>query len=460
MRFDLYLPKAPKIMNIKLPNFLKTFIYLFFVGVFSSCSNNRRERTSTKEEVKTTPQVSQATKNVIIEPKLYLEHSGSMYFYDGPTVKGQFKNTLVTLMQGFEKIKPEIPPIYIVNDQVYPYPNDFKTLITSKSVFATKIGNPAFTDFQSIFSTILTDLKQDQVAILLSDLIYSGKNSAGKSAQKIMDEAQQLCQMTFTNYAANTSVLVIKLHSDYQGVYYPYNSPNKGKKYQGNRPYYVCLFAKNQTMEKLLKENLYSQIRSFEQLPDFQNKVFFSNGSLLSAPYYTILQDDSDGKGQFNKGDNSLNTKGLHAIKNVEAPHRSTDKLTLCVAVSFPKGALEESEIMNVNNYQIDGFKDGFKLKSVKIVNRTDGTTHKLLLEASKIAGGVREVKIKFKRTFPQQWIQNTHSEDDTSVNPNSDFATQTFGFINMMRGLNQAFELPNASDKNNYFTLTLKLED
>jgi hypothetical protein len=447
-------------MKLMLLSFLKPFFFVFFIALFLSCSNNRRERASEKNEVKQTPQVTLAAKNTIIEPKLYLEHSGSMYFYDGPTVKGQFKNTLVTLMQGFEKIKPEMPQIYIVNDKVYPYPNDFKSLITSKSVFATKIGNSAFTDFQSIFSTILTDLKQDQVAILMSDLIYSGKNSTGKTAQKIMDEAEQLCQMTFTNHAANTSVLVIKLHSDYQGVYYPYNSPNKGKNYKGNRPYYVCFFAKNQTMEKFLKEDLYSQIRSFEQLPDFQNKVFFSNGSLLSAPYYTILQDDSDGKGQFNKGDNSLNTKGLHAIKNIEAPHRSTDKLTLCVAVSFPKGALEESEIMNINNYQIDGFKDGFKLKSVKIVNRTDGTTHKLLLEASKVAGGEREVKIKFNRNFPQQWIQNTHSDDDTGINPNSDFSTQTFGFINMMKGINKAFVLPNANDKNYYFTLTLKLED
>ncbi|WP_394991634.1 hypothetical protein [Emticicia sp.] len=390
-----------------------------------------------------------------------MEHSGSMYFYDGPSVKGQFKNTLVTLMQGFEKVKPKIPKVFIVNDKVYPYPKDFEQLITSKSIFETKIGNSGFTDFQTIFSTILADLKQDQMGILFSDLIYSGKNSQGKSAQKIMDEAEQLCQMTFSPNAANTSVLIIKLHSDYQGVYYSYNSPNKGKTYKGNRPYYVCLFAKNQTMEKFLKDGLYSQIRSFEQLPDFQNKIFFSNGSFLSAPYYTILQNDSEGKGSFNKGDRDLNKNGLHVIKDVKPSHRSTDKLTICVAVSFPKGALEESEITNIENYQIDGFKDGFKLKTVKSLNRTDGTTHKLILEASKVARGEREVTIKFKRNFPPKWVTDTHSSDDTNINPKSVFATQTFGINSIMKGLDNSFNLPkSSSDKNYYFTLTLKLED
>lgn len=435
---------------------LKPFVYFLFILTIFSCSKNERNHEISD------PKKSELI-NKYIYPKLYLEHSGSMFSYDNPSAKkSQFKNTLVALMQGFEKIKPEMPKVFIVNDKVYPYSKDFKQLITSKSIFDKTIGNPKFTDFQTIFSTILTELKQDQMAILFSDLIYSGKNSQGKSAQKIMDEAEQLCQMTFSGNASNSSVLVIKLHSEYQGLYYPYNSPNNGKNYPGgNRPYYVCLFAKNQTMEKFLKDGLYSQIRSFEQLPDFENKIFFSNGSLLSAPYYTILQNDADSKGSFNKGDRDLNKNGLHVIKDVKPSHRSTDKLTICVAVSFPKGALEEAEITNINNYPIESFKDDFKLKSVKSINRTDGTTHKLILEASKVARGEREVKIKFKRNFPPKWVTDTHSNDDTNINPNSVFATQTFGINSIMKGLNNAFSQPNSSnDKNYYFTLTLKLED
>ena len=433
---------------------LKPFAYFLFIFIVLSCGKNERNHEISD------PKKSELI-NKFIFPKLYLEHSGSMYFYDGPNVNGHFKNTLVKLMQGFEKIKPGINKVFIVNDKVYPYSKDFKQLITSKSVFDTKVGNPSFTDFQTIFSTILADLKQDQMAILFSDLIYSGKNSQGKSAQKIMDEAEHLCQMTFSGYAGNTSVLIIKLNSEYNGRYYPYNSPNSGIIYKGNRPYYVCLFAKNQTLEKFLKDSLYDQIKSFEQLQDFQNTIFFSNGSLLSAPYYTILQNDSEGKGSFNKGERDFNKNGLHDIKDVKSSHRSTDKLTICVAVSFPKGALQEAEITNINNYQIESFKDGFKLKTVKSINRIDGTTHKLILEASKVARGEREVTIKFKRNFPPKWVTDTHSNDDTNINPNSVFATQTFGINSIMKGLDNAFNQPNSkSDKNYYFTLVLKLED
>jgi hypothetical protein len=437
-------------MKLQIDTPIIKYFYLLGLSFLFACGG-KKEQTSVKK----------APLETIIEPKIYLEHSGSMYFYDGANVKGQFKNTLVELMQGFEEIKPKTSLVYIVNDSVYNYPQSFKDLITSKNIFANKIGNPAYTDFQIIFDTMLKDLKEDQISILFSDLIYSGKNSNGKIPSRIMDEAEQLCRGVFTNYSTNTSVLILQLHADYNGVYYPYNSPNKGKPYNGNRPYYVCLLAKNKTMEKFLNDTPYAKIRNFEQLPNFKNKILFTNGTLLSNPYYTILENDSDGKGQFNKGDRDLNKSGIHAIEDVESPHRKTDKLRICVAIKFPKGAISESEITNINNYQIDGFKDDFKLIEIKPVNRkNDGTTHKLILEASKVAGGEREVLIKFKKTFPPEWVSNTHTDDDTNINPNEiTFSDRTFGFSNMMNGFNSAYGTTN-SNSNYYFTLKLNLKD
>lgn len=431
---------------------LKNCLYLLGLTFFTACGGNDNAK---RDKISTKP-----SEEIIIEPKLYLEHSGSMFAYDVANAKnGQFKNTLVQLIQGFNKVTLKTPSVYIVNDSVYRYPKEFNDLITSKSVFENRIGNPAFTDFKTIFDTILKDLNQNQIAILFSDLIYSGQNSQGKSSQKIRDEAQQLCQQAFVNDASKVSVLILKLNSDFNGNYYPYNLPNKGKNYVGTRPYYVCLFAKNETMKTFLSDKKYSTITNFEQLPEFQHKIFFTNGSLLKAPFYTILQGDAEAKGDFNKGESELNKNGLHAIKDVEAPHRENEKLTVCVAVGFPKGALEESEITNINNYEIEGFKDNFKLKSVKTVNRTDGTTHKLILEATKLARGEREVTIKFKRKFPPQWVDDTNTEDDTNIDANSDFASKSFGIKNIMTGLNEALSQVN-DDKNYYFTLKLKLQD
>jgi hypothetical protein len=432
---------------------------LGFAVLLSACSGKHSAKETDKPEGEKTKTIS---KNTTIEPKLYLEHSGSMYFYDGVNTQGEFKNTLVQLMQSFEEIKPKTSSVYIVNDSVYQYPQSLNELITSKNIFANKIGNPAYTDFQIIFDTMLKDLQEDQLSILFSDLIYSGKNSQGKIPSRIMDEAEQLCRGSFTQYSPNTSVLILKMNSDYKGVYYPYNSPNKGKPYSGNRPYYICLLAKNNTMEKFLKEDKYSEIRNFEKLPFFQKKFFFSNGTLLSAPYYTILESDPDARGKFNNGDRDLNTAGIHAIKDVESPHNKSEKMRICVAVKFPKGVIEESEIMNVNNYQIDGYKDGFKLIAVKPVDRKiDGATHKLILEANKAGGGEREVLIKFKRNFPPQWVQDSHTGDDTNLNADDTaFTNTTFGFKNMMNGINSAFSKPNSADNNYYFTLKLNLQD
>jgi hypothetical protein len=432
---------------------------LGFSLLLSSCNGKHSGQKDDKPEGKKST-VNPA--NNIIEPKLYLEHSGSMYFYDGVNTQGQFKNTLVQLMQGFEEIKPKTSLVYIVNDKVYDYPQSLNELITSKNIFANKIGNPAYTDFQIIFDTMLKDLKENQLSILFSDLIYSGKNSQGKIPERIVDEAEALCRGSFRDYSSNTSVLILKMKSDYKGVYYAYNSPNKGKKYDGSRPYYICLLAKNNTMERFLKDEKYSKIRSFENLPSFQKKFFFSNGALLSNPYYTILESDPDSRGDFNIGDRDLNKNGVHSIKNVKAPHNKSEKLRICVAIKFPKGGIEESEITNINNYQIDGYKDGFKLIGVKSVNRkNDGATHKLILEANKSGGGEREVLIKFKRIFPPQWVKDSHTVNDTNINAEDDaFNNTTFGFMNMMSGINTAFSKPNTADNNYYFTLKLNLQD
>jgi hypothetical protein len=393
-----------------------------------------------------------------IASKFYLEHSGSMFGYDGQANESQFKQTLTSLVQDFKAVtRRDSTAISIVNDQVYNYPGTFIDLVQARSIFQNKVGNPAFTDFKAIFDTILGDLKTDEVAFLFSDLIYSGENSQGKLPQKIMDEAEQLCRTVFNRHADDISVLIIKLQSDFNGSYYPYNAPNSGKKVNGSRPYYVMLFAKNKTMEKFMRDNKYEVIRDFEELLGFQQKLFFSRSNLLSDPYYTILQNDSDEKGTFTKGDRDLNKRGLHAIDNVDAPHRSGEKLTISVAVSFPEGALNTSQITDPNNYTVESLKDGFKIKGITPIKGKDGLTHKIVLEAQKSARGDRDVKIKFKRNLPPDWVTVTNSDDDSDIR-SPEFDTQTFGFGSIVKGINDAYQTTLNSD--NYFTLALKLKE
>jgi hypothetical protein len=432
----------------------KLFIKCLFVpliGLMIGCSGSGRKRERQAPDEKPTVVTN-------ISPKFYLEHSGSMFGYDGQSNESQFKQSLTSLVQDFRAAtNQDSTAIFIVNDKVYNYPGTFTDLIRAKSIFENKVGNPAYTNFKTIFDTILGDLKTDEVAFLFSDLIYSGENSQGKLPKKIMNEAEQLCRTAFASHAADISVLVLKLQSDYNGNYYPYNSPNKGKIHKGSRPYYVTLFAKNKTMEKFMRDGKYNAIRDFEELPGFQQKLFFSRSNLLSDPYYTILQNDPDSKGTFTKGDRDLNKNGLHAIDNVDAPHRGGEKLTISVAVSFPEGALNTSQITNPNNYVVESLKDGFKVKSISPIKTTDGTTHKVVLEAQKFARGERDVKIKLKRNFPPDWVLATNSDDDSNIK-SADFDTQTFGLGSIAKGINNAYQTTSSS--NSYFTLNLKLKE
>ena len=241
-----------------------------------------------------------------------------MFGYDGPAVNGNFKNTITQLLNQFDN--PAATQIFIVNDKVYPYPKSYSDLIKSATLFQYKTGNAAYTDFGQIFQTIAGDLQENQLGILTTDLIYSEKSATGQNSAKIMATAQNLVQIALKNYAKTGSLLVLKLHSEYSGRYFPFNSPNKGKAYKGQRPYYVLLFAKNATMTRLLTDPQYAQLRDFSTYPGFENRLLFGNDGKTQTPFYTIVEDDPEAKGRFDKDRNGNNTNGLHVIKNVEPP--------------------------------------------------------------------------------------------------------------------------------------------
>ena len=57
------------------------------------------------DNAKTDKTFTKLSQKIVIEPKLYLEHSRSIFAYDVANAKnGQFKNTLVQLIQGFNKV--------------------------------------------------------------------------------------------------------------------------------------------------------------------------------------------------------------------------------------------------------------------------------------------------------------------------------------------------------------------
>ncbi|GAB4015145.1 hypothetical protein GCM10028808_39700 [Spirosoma migulaei] len=380
-----------------------------------------------------------------------------MFGYDGPQVNSNLKNTLVTMMNYFDK--PDKAPIFIVNDKVYPYPKSYDDLIKAPTLFEYKVGNAGFTDFARIFQSITDELKEGEMAILASDLIYSDPAMTGQAAGRIQDAARNRMQLAMRNYAKYGSLLILKLRSEYKGRYYPYNSPNKGLPYQGNRPYYIMLFARNATMIRLLHERQYTDFRQFGNYAEFENSVFFSSEGSTNSPFYTLLETDTDAKGQFDKDRKGDNANGLHAIKDVKPPRQKNQKLTLVVAAALPTGGYGADFLQNPANYEVTSPKDDFKIKAIKPIQRNDGTTHKLILEANRLAQGDRLLTIRLRRTFPPAWVQGTTTADDTQPNKTTSFAQTTFGLQPMLMGIQQAYDL-HTTDRAYQFTINLSLKE
>lgn len=439
------------------------FIRFYFLALASlflwallavSCSS-RGGRTDRHE----TDSVFKTSKAAIIKPilpKLYLEHSGSMFGYDGPSVNGNFKNTITQLLNQFDN--PAATSIFIVNDKVYPYPKSYSDLIKSATLFQYKTGNSTYTDFGQIFQTISDDLEENQLAILTTDLIYSENSATGQNAAKIMAAAQNLAQIALKDYAKTGSLLVLKLHSEYSGRYYPFNSPQNGKQYKGDRPFYVLLFAKNATMDRLLVDNKYAGLRNFSSFPSFENQYIFTIGTQDQTPFYTLLENHPSAKGTYDKDRKGDNSNGLHFVKNVEPPHEATEKLTIVVAAKLPVEAYGEEFIRNPTNYIVESIKDNFKIKAIK-PSTNPGTTHDIILEASNAVSGDRTVVIRLKRIFPPKWITFSNSNDDTNVDPNTSFSTTTFGLLPILTGIHHAYEA-HITDKKYLFSLSLQLND
>jgi len=392
-----------------------------------------------------------------IFPKLYLERSESMTSYHNQNMKSDFKNILGTFLNNFDKVSPDKNKIFVVNDSIYPSPLDFQALINSSDIFgATNIGNPLYTDFRSIFDNILHELKDGEISMLFSDLIYSTKSMQVTDNQQILNEVQNLTEKVFHRYSSNYSLLVVKFHSDYGGSYYPF----KGRKipYKGNRPFYVCLFAKNATMKSFLKDKNYEQVREWAEYPNFENFHLFTNETTAKTPFYTISLDKSDKTGTYRQDNDALKDKNnfVHALQDVE--YDRNGKLGITIGVDLSNLYMPENFKTSPQNYELeDPMNEGFKIDLISRVNNIDGITHKMHLVASNAPkkSTPREIKISLKKTFPPTWISNSHADSDLDTSAQN-FATTTFGIKNMLAGIDKAYNLTNEP---NHFTINIHLK-
>lgn len=387
-----------------------------------------------------------------IQLRLYLEASGSMFPYDAPGGNGAFKRTLNDLLTQFDATNAGQARLFVVNTEVNPLGLTLPEFFRQKDIFtvAKTKGKTTSTDFEGIFKTILTETTGNDLSILVSDLIYSDPKLTGMSAQKTLDAASSLMTTVFNPYAKSHSMLVLKMTGGFEGTYYSWN--NAKQKYSGERPYYLCLIGRRETMQQLYTDPVYAQIRQFEQLSGYENSWLFDGSQTSTAePFYTVLVNDPTRKGRFKRADDEIRShaKAVHTLANVQ-PDVSDKSLTIPVAVDLSALHLPASLLTDASQYEVTG-KDNFRVSAVQAYNGANGTTHKLLLATARPARGDRSVTIRLRRQFPPRWIGQTNTITD--IPPD---ASSTFGLQNLLQGVERAY---NPSNQPAYFSLTLNLE-
>lgn len=395
-----------------------------------------------------------STSSGSISPKLYLERSGSMVSYDSPQGDGDFRSVLTSLLTNLNSVSKSRNPIFIVNDNVYDSKLDFKSLVEAKDIFSvTNLGNSKSTDFDLIFRKILDDLKPGEVSILFSDLIFSTPSMIGVSNKKILDAAKKLTLNVFQGFSNDISVLVLKFNGDYNGKYFPHNQAPQ--KYEGQRPYYVVFFAKNETMNKFMSQEKYERVRDWNNYTNFENFYFFSNDKKMVKPFYTIRLKDAERAGSYSQESEEKKSKekAIHSLEDID--HDKDGTLAISVLVDLSNLHIPEKLKIDINNYVVES-NQNFIIDSVTEFKGSKEGTHKITLTTNTKRGGEREVNIRFKKIFPPKWIVQSQSTDDKNIT-SDEFSNTTFGILSMMEGINDAYDI----EKSEYlFSLKINLKN
>ena len=375
---------------------------------------------------------------------VYFERSGSMVPYDQRGGGGQLKKVVNDLINHFpagSKVD-----INIVNDGIYPYQHSVDEFLKDRDIYQSTagVGDAAFTDFQLIFNKILEAQRPGNVSVLVSDLIYSPKDTHGVSLEKIFNEENSLATRVFAKYKGK-SVVVQQFMGDYSGNYYPYNGSSFS--YSGKRPFYLVIIADADAMDQLAQDKRYSGVLD---PPTVRNSYRFNQGT--SEVQCRVLPEWKDNAGRFRvkHGDGIVLAKCQG--------DRETGKLCFSMAADLSGLMKDDALLTNADNYEIKSI-DGYTLTVQPIEpgmvtsnnkEYLDGMTHILTLLGD-LKSPRDEVHISLRNELPD-WVRQSSCDNDTSTG--GSFSTTTLGLEQLLGGMFDAMK-----GGSSYFDVTIQLQ-
>jgi len=397
---------------------------LAIVLLLSACSNER-ERGNTRAA-----NVSPDSKFVLvlsIKPtvNVYIENSGSMDGY----VKGitQFEQAVYNYMTDI-KISDftDSLNLFYINSKVIPQGSDIEDFIQKlePSTFEAKGGNRGSSDISNVLKSILSKTKKNEVAILVTDGIFSpGK---GKDASQYLVNQEIGIKNTMATYLKlypNTAVKMYQLSSQFDGYYY--NREDSKTYIKSQRPFFIWVIGPVEQLDKLSRDVPDSKFKG----GGIQNVFSITTGN--KKVNYAI----KIGSGKFDLDKQSPKT----TVNNLEKDSKGKQNTArFSVNANLSGFLLDDNYLQNISNYEISN-KD-YNLLVSKAATNKFGYTHTLNLSSEKVHKGI--VSIKLKTKIPQ-WVEYVNDDDGIKQ-----ITGKTYGIKYQIQGVYEAF-----SHNNDFYT-------
>ncbi len=371
---------------------------------------------------------------LIPQLKVYMENSDSMDGY----LRGNtdFKDSLTHLIVRLKSQASRVEYFFIHSGMVevkLPLEGFVKEIsLNGNSAYIRNKSSTFGSDLNSLFKKIIQSLNKEDLAVFITDGIYSIQESS--NIQNELMSSQNFTMNTFIEGITDKSIstVVLQYESTFEGSYYDmYHNPHSIK---AKKPFYIFLIGNKNVLDALWIEK-YPEIKKYSKL---KNETFYQN--IQSKSIRTMVLSNYK-----RSGNRKIVDRYRGIIQNISLGTEKKFQISLVVDLEAYKGY--EKTIEDVSNYKIPNYcsleLEKFENASLETNDRvflkkfTGIPTHIFTLTCDQSILAEEKVSIALLKKS-NEWIKQ--SSLDSDVVPHTWSAFKTFGLENLILGISDAY--------------------
>jgi len=278
-------------------------------------------------------------------------------------------------------------------------------------------GSRGSTDVDDQLGQILKDVDKNNLAIVVSDFIFSPGNR--KDAEDYLAAQSGSIRLKFSQKMReqNLAVLILKMESDFKGIYY--DKSDRPINYAGKRPYYIWFIGTPLHIAKIIREKA--------TMVTLKNNGYGGD--------YIVMESFVEGR----RAEFKIVPSERYTFSNKERKIKAKlakGKFTFKLDVAFSDAFRDSAYFADPGNYKVNN-PVGYELAVEGSKEKDKNYKHRLVLSAEKIIKG--DVKISTIGKMPK-WVDAVNSTDDSNIKRDESEQGKTYGFKRLVSGVYSAF--------------------